>query len=130
MTAPNAHGVGFLPGGKSLKYGSSFTVQILKNRDEVPGMIDEWLRRTKRSLHELAMSNYAFLIDKKIDEPGHLVSFVKCRNRDLILEWFSTNLGTPSTDGRWEMSEIVQSYNPMITIRSDDDLLFFRMVWE
>lgn len=127
----NIHDVGFLPGGMSLKYSSPVTITVLKNRImETPKMVEEWCRRTQRPLHDLLMSNYAFLVDENADNSGYLVNFVKCRNRDLILEWLTENLGEPRSDGRWIMSELTQTYNPAFTICSEEDLVFFKMVWE
>jgi hypothetical protein len=126
---PNVqHGVGFLPGGKSLKYGSSITVQFAKTRNpNVSHQIDEWCRLTGRSLHELALADHAFIIKKTFSDT-YDVDFIKCRNRELVLEWCTLQWGEPGSDGAWDIAHTAK-YSPYLFIRGEENMILFQMVW-
>ena len=125
---PNVHGVGFLPGGKSLKYGSSPTVQIPKNRNpDVTRQIDEWCMITGRSLHDLAIADHAFIIRNNSPDT-YDVEFVKCRNRESVLEWCTVQWGESDPDGIWDIAHM-DKYSPYLFIRGEENMILFQMVW-
>lgn len=120
------HGVGFLPGGESLRYGPSVRIVVMKNRESSP-LIEEWCRRTRKSLHDLSMANYAFLVDQDTNG-SYRIEFVKCRDRNRILSWCHEQWGESDPDGQWILFQR-ESYNPRLIVRGDDNLMLFKMVW-
>jgi hypothetical protein len=123
----NLHDVGFIPGGASLKYSSPLTFTF-KTNNEVPAMIEEWCRRTGRSLDDLARADHVFVVDKN-PNGKYQVDFVKCRNRESIIAWCHAQFGRPGKDGRWFLIPR-ESYNPRMIIRDEDAVVLLRMVWE
>lgn len=121
--------IGILPGAIQVAYASP-KIRVLKNRNDTANMTkaEEWCRITRRSLRDLSMMDNAFIISSK--EPGvYDVDFVKCRNREPVLEWCTMQWGEPGADGPWEEAHVTR-YSPYLFIRGDDNLMLFRMVWE
>ena len=125
---PNIHDVGFLPGEMSLKYSSPVTIKVLKNRSMDPRMVEKWFRRTRRSLHDLAMANYAFLVDQN-PNGSYQIEFVKCRDRARILSWCCEHWGESGPDGQWILIQ-GEGYNPVMIVHGEENVMLFRLVWE
>lgn len=124
VARPNLHGVGFLPGGESLKYDRPPVIQVLKNRED--SRIQEWCRRTGSTWKDLQMMNYAFLVDQTPDGV-HQVQFIKCRDRDLVIAWCMKSWSAP--DGvRWGMLP-TQAYNPCMWVLDSSDVAELLLVW-
>jgi hypothetical protein len=122
----NIQDVGFLPGGKSLKYGSSRFV-VMKNRSDGMTVAEAWCQATGRSIRDLHMANNAFFISGS--DGTYEVDFIKCRNSESVIGWLLAQWGDPGKDLVWE--ELGRSrYNPHILIRGEENLMLFRMVWE
>ncbi len=120
--------VGFIPGGASLKYSSPLTVTF-KIDYEASAMVDEWCRRTGKSLKDLQMADYAFIVDKTINGLYH-VDFVKCRNREAVISWCQLQWGEPGEEGAWLLAPGKGYYNPRIIVRDDNAMVLLKMVWE
>jgi hypothetical protein len=94
--------------------------------NQVIDQIQEWRHRTGGSLRDLALLDYAILLDEKSDG-SHQVQFVKCRDRNLVTTWCHQSWGAPD-DVRWHLIE-TNEYNPCVWIQDSSDVAQLIMTW-